>query len=379
MIEGARKAIPPNISRKLWVKSGGRCQYEGCNTSLWKDSLSQLDMNKAYIAHIVGAKEKASRGDSVKSKELEIDYANLMLLCDECHNRIDKSQPKEHTVEILQKMKKDHEERIEILTGIKVDKKSHILIYTAKIGDHQVSITYKEAAATMIPNNFPVDDKPLQLGLSNSIAEDCGEDYWTLQKQQLEKSFFRNVEPLKGNHPIQHFSLFAFAPQPLLIRLGTLLSDKYHTEIYQLHRSPRTWNWQQDATIKEFTFTEPSDKSGIPVLVFSLSGTIDKKNIIAVLGENCSIWEITILKPDYNFLRTKELLVKFVETTRHAFNVIKTVNNHFTFLNIFPAMPVSAAIETGRLWMPKADMPLRIFDFNSKNNGFSSAIEISNI
>jgi hypothetical protein len=37
-------------------------------------------------------------------------------------------------------------------------------------------------------------------------------------------------------------------------------------------------------------------------------------------------------------------------------------------LNIFPAIPVSVAVEMGRVWMPKADLPLIIFDRNRVNN-----------
>jgi hypothetical protein len=39
-------------------------------------------------------------------------------------------------------------------------------------------------------------------------------------------------------------------------------------------------------------------------------------------------------------------------------------------LHIFPALPVSAAVDVGRVWMPKADLPLIIYDQNRKLNGF---------
>ena len=41
-------------------------------------------------------------------------------------------------------------------------------------------------------------------------------------------------------------------------------------------------------------------------------------------------------------------------------------------------MPVAAAIEFGRVWMPKADLPLLIYDQNSAVGGFQKAISISN-
>ena len=32
-----RPAIPENVKRELWIKSGGRCEFRGCNKYLYKD------------------------------------------------------------------------------------------------------------------------------------------------------------------------------------------------------------------------------------------------------------------------------------------------------------------------------------------------------
>ena len=45
-------------------------------------------------------------------------------------------------------------------------------------------------------------------------------------------------------------------------------------------------------------------------------------------------------------------------------------------INIFPAMPVAMAVETGRVWMPKADLPLITWDENRSSGGFRHAIAI---
>jgi hypothetical protein len=373
----ARKNIPTDVAKKLWVKSGGRCEYEGCNKLLYKDSLTEQEMNVSYIAHIVSASEDGPRGDKKRSKLFEKNLDNLMLLCDECHRRIDREQLAEHPEERLVKMKKDHEERIELVTGIMPDKKSHIVIYTAKVGKHEVNVNFKQASVAMIFDSFPVSDRLIDLGIKNSMDCDHTPEYWSLHLRQLETSFRTLVQPMLGVHPIQDFSIFAFAPQPLLIKLGTLLSDKYPSHIFQFHRQDGTWKWKDEAEEKGFKLIEPRDKTRIPALVFSLSGTIDKKEIISVLGANCSIWEITIEKPFYDFLKTRKLLSLFREKTRYTIEQIKQIHN-CNPLHIFPAMPVSAAVELGKLWLAKADMPLVIYDKNTASTGFIKAIEIKN-
>ena len=41
-------------------------------------------------------------------------------------------------------------------------------------------------------------------------------------------------------------------------------------------------------------------------------------------------------------------------------------------------MPIAKAIEFGRVWMPKADMPLYLYDENTANSGFEKVMEIVN-
>lgn len=46
---------------------------------------------------------------------------------------------------------------------------------------------------------------------------------------------------------------------------------------------------------------------------------------------------------------------------------------------MFPALPVSAAIEVGRTWMPKADLPLVIYDENRARGGFEPRLMIGDV
>src|SRR6185369_17949091 len=112
------------------------------------------------------------------------------------------------------------------------------------------------------------------------------------------------------------FSVFALASQPLLILLGSLFTDKVPAVVYQPHREPKTWKWQPHPDGFQFRIIEPPDKSGIPVLVFSLSAKIAAERIESVLGDKVSIWEVTIDKPHNDFLRSEAQLSMFRETAR---------------------------------------------------------------
>jgi len=43
---------------------------------------------------------------------------------------------------------------------------------------------------------------------------------------------------------IKHLSVFGLGPIPLLIYLGTLLSNKIATDFFQRHRDAENWTWK---------------------------------------------------------------------------------------------------------------------------------------
>ena len=127
----ANAYIPNKTKIQLWVRAGGRCEYEGCNNVLWRDDLTMKNMNKAYIAHIIADNPKGPRGHPTLSEKLKNNLSNLMLVCDAHHRLIDIEELDEHPVSRLRKMKQDHEKRIERVTGIKPEKKSEIILFGA--------------------------------------------------------------------------------------------------------------------------------------------------------------------------------------------------------------------------------------------------------
>jgi hypothetical protein len=359
----------------LWAISGGRCEYNGCNKVLHTDILTKKKYNSAYIAHIIGDEPNGPRGDLLRSKELADDISNLMLLCDVHHRLVDKVDIVGHPESRLLEMKIKHEERIKRVTSIAPEMSSEIILFGANIGNNNSSLSYQSACETIYPDFYPANDYAIELGMKNNALLDHSETYWLAEEENLYSQFTQKIKSKLMQGSTNYFSVFALAPQPLLIRLGVLLNDIYNVKVYQKHREPSTWRWQQTSTTNGYTFQEPVDKTFTPVLIMSLSGTINHDRIKQVLGDNVSIWEISIDTPNNDFLKTEKLLSEFRHVARIAFDKIKSYHGCVD-LNIFPAMPISASVELGRIWMPKADMPLVIYDQNKINDGFFRTIKI---
>ncbi|SPD72606.1 conserved hypothetical protein [uncultured Desulfobacterium sp.] len=363
--------IPESVKLRLWGKSGGRCQYEGCSKPLWMDDLTKAEFNTAYIAHIIADKPMGPRGHSDLSKKLKSDISNLMLMCDEHHRLIDKIDVEGHPAKRLQAMKARHEARIELLTSLQENKRSHVLIYGANIGEQNPSLSWQKAAQAMIPLRYPAEPRAIELGLRNSSFEDHSAEYWAIERQNLRCNLNSSLRPRIVSGEVEHLSIFALAPQPLLIELGWLLSDIPAAEVYQLHREPPDWKWQESPGSFEFLIKEPSEIYPTVALNLSLSANIDNERILAVFsGKNVSIWRMSIEAPNNDFLKSREQLKLVRQQFRRLFDRIKTCHGQDALLHVFPAVPVSVAVELGRVWMPKADLPLCIYDQNRKVGGF---------
>lgn len=368
-------AIPDQVKFMLWGKAAGRCQYEGCNKPLWHDQLTKAAFNIAYIAHIIADKPNGPRGDVVLSDKLKADISNLILMCDEHHRLIDKKDIAGHSVDRLKTMKERHEKRIELFSSIDDDKRSHMLFYGAKIGEHYSNISFEKASMAMAPHFFPTDSRAIELSLKNSSFIDQEDTYWHIEGEHLSRQFAEKVRERLAVSDIKHLSIFALAPIPLLVKLGTLLSDIPAAAVYQLHREPPDWKWQTHQK-NEFIIKHPDTTKGIPVLNLSLSATIDDSRITSTMTSDHSIWRLTVDKLGNDFLKSRDQLAHFRQAFRKLLDSIKAKHGEASALHIFPALPVSIAIEIGRVWMPKADLPLVIYEQNRKLGGFYPALNI---
>lgn len=102
------RSISRSDEYKLWREASSRC-------SICREELFKFERNSILgeMAHIVAASKDGPRGNSELSSEERDSYQNLILLCPNHHSIIDNDETT-WTVEKLHKMKKAHEEWIDI-------------------------------------------------------------------------------------------------------------------------------------------------------------------------------------------------------------------------------------------------------------------------
>ena len=185
---------------------------------------------------------------------------------------------------------------------------------------------------------------------------------------------------LENNKDVNHYSVFAFGPIPLLIKLGSLISDKYPVQVYQLKKEPSTWEWQSIPKDFDYLIEIPEKKCNKVALNLSLSADINNKRITDVFGnDDISIWKMRVSDcefPKNDHLRSPDQLVLFSRYFRRILNDIKLAHPGAKELHIFPAVPVACAVEIGRLRQQKADLSYLVYDQNNKNGGFTPVMRI---
>jgi hypothetical protein len=366
--------VSPKTRSVLWGKGAGRCYY--CNVSLIGDLIAgNEDANFGFVAHIVGEKETGPRGDKIRSPQLEDDVSNLMLMCYPHHKLIDVDEIDAYPEQRLLDMKRGHEDRISVVTGIVPERASHILRYGAKIGLHESPVSFERARVAMLPYRYPAGGGSIGIEVLGNIATDGEAHFWHTEPENLRRQFETILRPRIMSREIAHLSVFGLGPMPLLIQLGSLLGDIVPADVYQLHREPAGWIWAEEGNPIKYRIRR-ADREGIDVaLKLAISATVTDNRISNILGEDAPIWSIEAVEPGNDVMRHKSDLREFRRLMRQLYDAIKAQHGENARIHVFPAVPVSVAIEIGRVRMAKSDLPIVIYD-NIREQGFVRRLEV---
>mgnify|MGYP003365292226 CR=1 FL=1 len=366
-----RRGIPAAVRAQLWVAAGGRCEFNCCNHPLDKHVITQAKLFVGEHAHIIGDSAQGPRGDAALSKKLEHDVSNLMLLCRTCHKAIDQHVD-DYSVETLQEMKRRHESHIQSLYDLDGTKTSIpvILRHSIKRG-HVPTFTVPDTQMAVLKNSKYCQrpsDKVITLEFGNSRSREHDQAYWVETVKQLKDDFQEQWKAIDKLSKVQHISVFAFAPMPLNIQLGVYLGNKGEVSTYQWSRSTESWLYEKERQYEQQSiyFDDVPESNGKELSVaISLSAEVDVAAVRNAV-ENSYLVNFRVLNPKPN-------LVESVDDIRHfrteITNFLAQVRNRgYKKIHIFPAMPLSLAVELGRQILPKADPSIDIWDFQDSKD-----------
>jgi hypothetical protein len=333
--------------------------------------------NFAQVAHVVAFRRDGPRG-RVRSRPKDIHaLQNLMLLCPQCHKLID-DQPKDYTRRALSEYKRRHEKWIKQATGLSQDRKTALIVFTAPIGKQTVSISYDHMLEAVAPR-YPISREGLEIDLTNLLEENSA--VTAVAKQNIANRLSRYFEPKGEWQRTGHVSLFALGPMPLLIFLGSQLSNKVSTDLYQRHRDTESWTWKKSGRPVKYTFQTVqtgSDESRVALLL-CLSGSGPREMLPSEINPAYFVYELTLdgSTPSPTFLSLREDLDNFRIAYQDALAEIAKVHGSLKELDLFPAVPAPVAVLCGRETLPKIHPALRVYDYDKTQGGFTYQLTVN--
>jgi SMODS-associated and fused to various effectors sensor domain len=215
----------------------------------------------------------------------------------------------------------EHESRIAMLTGIDLDRASHVLRFAASIGANEALVSTQAIFSAMPPDHHPASGQTIDLEMIGLAYQDNDSEFWRVQQANLQRNFAAKVGGRVERQEIRHLSVFALAPQPLLIELGRLLCDIIPAVVHQRRREPATWAWQSDLPMVTYSSTSsPPDRSGAVALKLAVSATISDDRIERVLGADVAIWSLCAENPHNDIVRSPAEQAEYRKSLRRLFD-----------------------------------------------------------
>ncbi|WP_173025198.1 SAVED domain-containing protein [Acidovorax sp. SRB_14] len=345
----------------MWIAAAGRCEFRGCNQPVGRDFLTKARCNVGEYAHIVADSPDGPRGILGESERLAKDASNLMLACFGCHSRIDRhGQNNEFTAEQLSAMKREHEARIERIYSAVGTRDSLLILMTFPIAEHKPTITLGQVHYAMLQNSdytlFPGADHVF-IDKSDFDIQDNDPDFWARAETALGQLFDRRIQPaIEAKNGAAHLTIAAFAPIPMLMKLGTLLGDKTEASILDLPGDQWLWDRRLDCPAPKFTYTVPDKLPREVAVMVNISN-------IAQVPTDMNTVEFTAVEPNRGIIRTEAHMLDF----RREFNAF-LLNLHRSgarVIHLHPTTPLSASVEIGRLLLPKVFEEVHVWEWRA--------------
>jgi hypothetical protein len=168
-------------------------------------------------------------------------------------------------------------------------------------------LEYTDLAKALLPERYPARGRQtIDIELRGSAFGDQEPAFWHIERENLQRQFAAKLTPSLESREIGHLSVFALAPQPLLIELGRLLGDITPASVYQRHREPAGWRWAEDGDPLRLKVHQPAEGGQTVALILALSATVEAARVEKLLGPGVAVWVVQAAHPNNDILRRSD-------------------------------------------------------------------------
>jgi hypothetical protein len=343
----------------LWGRSAGRCAMPSCRVELLLD---QTDYDPVVVigdaAHMVASSEDGPRGDPTIVAQGRDVYDNLILLCKNCHARID-GQPISNPVPYLNKIKSDHEAWVRSCLPECGDN-THGWIPLIVQGDHPIDAS--GAMEALSPEIVSTDPSFLTLSYSTD---------WTQALATIRSTvscLFQQSDPFN-----KRIAAFAIAPVSACIATGYVLTNRPKVRVFQYQRASGSWAWLQGpAPIEEIVVEGLPTSNGSAAcaiaICFHLSANIALADLPSAFADGLNVVHCRIPVPSIHWLKNEIQVEQFTHLVSELFGRLPELFPNADKWHLFYAGPAPTAIRVGQQLNPTMSPQVQLYEFNRSAN-----------
>jgi hypothetical protein len=354
---GARRTYSDRTLKLLWGRAAGRCAMHECRMEVFAEA---TDYDPIVVigetAHVAGASDIGPRADTDLSDKERNDYENLILLCRNCHGRIDK-QPRSNPTAYLLALKQDHEawvraqlpERGRSSTGWKA---------VSLVGDHPVDLATADAALSPDFMN----------GDPTRICVPTDTQNWRAVDREIAAA--ARMVMTDDDAFDQRIAVFPLAPVSACLALGYHLTSRPNVRLFQHHCDDRSWDWPRQAPprndISVAGLNENDSECQVVTFVFHLSAVITNA-VIAELTEPVGHRvDIRVEAPSTAWLFHPDQIKWVATAAREAFEQAVRTFPACTLWRVLYAGPAPIAVAIGQQINPTMCPAVQLYEYRHK-------------
>jgi hypothetical protein len=338
----------------LWGRAAGRCAMPECRVELFAEA-TEYDpvVVIGEIAHVAAAADDGPRAAPALAAAQRNDYENLILLCQNCHARID-GQTGFYSVDRLKDIKQAHEAWVRASLPERGRSRTGWTVLALQ-GDHPIDLASADAA---LAPDFMVG-KPLLLQVPTNTADWAAVDVAIAAKAR---------QLLAGGDTFdQRIAVFPLAPVSACISLGYHLTSRPHVRLFQHHRDDRTWAWPrcaapaQDIAVSGLE-REPSSCPAATFLFHYTSAITDDAIHEVSAPLDCRV-DFRVPDPSTGWLQHPDQLKWAAFEARRAFERAMQLFPRATQWHLFYAGPAPLAVAIGQQINPTMYPPIQLYEY----------------
>nr|WP_162241206.1 SAVED domain-containing protein [Leifsonia sp. Leaf325] len=384
--EVKRAKIPAPVRERIWGRAAARCVL--CSKWLVDERGYWHSLPIGQIAHNVAAESgpKAPRGNSSLTAPERAAEENLLLLCPDCHRRIDSPQYRDlYSIEFLSKKKAQHERRVREVTDFATLRPAMVIRLTAPVRGTTSAATPAQVGEALRRTGLTGMGADTRTGTFdiNITVEEESAWVWDASAREVDRIVARAQEAVAAQDA-GVLAVFALAPIPTLVHFGAALDDKTETHLFRRARGDDVdvWGWAiEDVDTRTFESTIPDhedqdeDATDIVALI-DVSAVVSTSRIPTELT-GMPLVRLTVAggtSPDA--ITTRNDLDAFAAAWRDLLAKVETRWPAARRIHVIAAVPATAAITLGRHRMRDAHPTFVTYQRNADGE-YKRALEVA--